>query len=88
MKVEITNEANGYYIYIQGENRPLKNIRESFLNQFTFQEDDIFNLIGEKKFENDFTNGKYIFNVTKNHLDLICGNRSARSKDELTMYNN
>jgi hypothetical protein len=70
---------------MQGNNRPIKNMRESFLNTFTFQDDDIYNLLGPKQYDK-FNAGQYVFNVTKKHLDLICGNRPAMNKDELLMY--
>ena len=86
MKIEITNEENGYKLYKENSNRPEINFRHSFLSNYLFFEDDIFNLLGEKRYK-DFENGKYIFEISKNHLDFITGLRSARTRSELLIYN-
>lgn len=86
MKIEITSEENGFYIYKVGEQWPIKNLRENFLSPFTFQEDDIENLLGEKMFAK-FQKGQILFNVTKDMLDFVSGQRGAKTKAELEMYN-
>jgi len=85
MKIEITNEGEYYHLYKQHEKRPLVNMRQN-INTFAFYDDDIENIIGEKAFNGSFKNGKYIFEVSVNHLDLITGKRSARTRNELLMY--
>jgi len=85
MKIEITNEENGFNIYLEKSQRPEVNRRTSFLSKYLFFDDDIYNLLGEKKFK-DFENGKYIFEVSKKHLTLITGQRGAENKTELLMY--
>lgn len=87
MKIEITNEERGYKLYKENSQYPMENFRNSFLSKFLFFEDDIYNLIGEKKYNNDFQKGKYIFEISKKHLELITGMRSARTREELEMYN-
>ncbi len=86
MKIEITNEGEYYHIYTDGSTRPIKNLRENFLNQFAFQDEDIFNLIGENTYNKAFQKGKYEFTVTKKQLQLIIGERSAQTRLELEMY--
>ena len=87
MRIEITNEENGYNIYKENSPYPLQNFRNSFSSTFLFFEDDILNLIGEKKYNNYFQKGICIFEVSKYDLELITGIRSARTKEELLMYN-
>lgn len=87
MKIQITNEGDNYNIYLEGANRPVKNFRESFLSPYSFQDEDILNLIGEKAFNTSFQNGKYEYNVSKTHLQLITGERSAHNRSELELYN-
>jgi len=85
MTVEITNEGEYYHIYTKDNLRPLKNFRQH-INTFAFYDDDIENLIGVKAFSTSFKEGKYIFNVSVNHLQLITGERSAENRNELLMY--
>jgi|694.fasta_scaffold89439_3 hypothetical protein len=84
MIVEITNEGEYYNIWIG--NKKVRNIRAN-LNSFAFYDDDIENLIGENNYKKAFQDGKFIFEVSKKHLDLISGERSAQTKAELLMYN-
>lgn len=87
MKIEITNEGEYYHLYKEGSLHPLKNLRQHF-NTFAFYDDDIQNLIGEKAFSTSFNEGKYIYNVSASHLQLITGERSAKNRTELLMYKN
>lgn len=88
MKIQITNEGDeGFFIYKTGENRPVKNYRSNFTKLFTFWNQDILWLIGEKNYDNKFLKGVYTFSVTANHLKLITGERSAQNRKELAMYN-
>lgn len=86
MKIEITNEERGYKLYKESSQYPMENFRNSFLSKFLFFEDDIYNLIGEKKYK-QFEKGKVIFEVSKYDLELITGIRSSRTREELLMYN-
>ena len=89
MKIEITNEGDkGYFLYSDKSNKPLKNMRSSFINPFAFADQDILCLIGEKNFYNSFQQGKYIYEVSKKHLLLITGERAAENWSELAMYQN
>lgn len=87
MKILIENngQMGEYKIYQEGKSFPLKNMRKN-INVYDFSEDDIFNLIGEKDYSK-FEKGKFEFNVTKSHLDLVTGQRSAKTKQELDLYN-
>lgn len=83
--VESNGQMGGYKIYQDSKSFPLRNMRKNInVNEFT--EDDVFNLIGEKEYEK-FEDGKFEFNVSKNMLDLITGQRSAKTKSELNLYN-
>jgi len=88
MKIEITNEGdcNGYHIYESGTNRPMRNFRRNFIRLYDFDDDDIENLLGCKAYKT-FVNGKFTFNVTKSHLQLITGERLASTRQELSIYN-
>jgi hypothetical protein len=86
MKIEITNEERGFKLYKENSQYPMENFRNSFLSKFLFFDDDIYNLLGEKKYK-QFENGKCIFEVSKYDLELITGMRSARTREELLMYN-
>lgn len=86
MKIEITNEGEYFHIYKQGEARPFRNMRAN-INLFAFYEDDILNLLGEKKYKK-FELGQYVFDIPANHIKLITGERSAQTRNELLMYNN
>ena len=86
MKIEITNEERGFKLYKENSPYPMENFRNSFLSKFLFFDDDIFNLLGEKKYK-QFENGKCKFEVSNYDLELITGMRSARTREELKMYN-
>ncbi len=85
MKVEITNEGESYYIWANGKQE--RNMRSNF-RPFNFYDDDIEKLIGEKAYKTTFQNGRYEYNVTRSHLDLITGQRSAQNRSELLLYPN
>lgn len=86
MKIEITNEGESFKLYYNKELRPIKNFRAN-LSPFSFYEDDILKLLSEKQ-HNDFLNGAYCFEVSKKHLQLITGERSAQTRNELELYSN
>lgn len=88
MKIEIVSSApdKEYKIYKIGDKFPVKNLRSNqLIGNCDFSENDILNLLGDKKYAK-FENGIYVFDVTKNHLDLITGERSPRNRTELEMY--
>ena len=87
MTIEITNEGELFHIYKDGQQRPIKNFRQS-INTFAFYDEDIENLIGEKAYNSTFQQGKYKYNVSAKHLQLITGERGAQNKNELLMYKN
>lgn len=79
-------QEDGYKIFEYGKEYPFRNIRKNTIRLYDFDEDDIFNLLGEKEYKK-FEEGKYHFTVPKSRIDLITGQRSARTKEELKMYN-
>jgi hypothetical protein len=84
MKIEITNEGEHFYIYKNGDNLPMRNLRRN-LNIYAFFEDEIEALIGEKEYNGSFQKGKYQYNVSDDHLKLISGERSAKNRTELEL---
>ena len=84
MKVEITNEGEHFNIYPEKQTYPLQNMRARN-NRYAFYDDDILNLLGTKY--SQFEKGKYEFEVSKSHLQLITGERGAKNRKELEMYN-
>ena len=71
MKIEIRNTDNsgsfGYEIYCLNNNKRIHNYKNSLLNQRFFDENEILNLIGDKKYK-QFESGKFTFDVSKNDI--------------------
>jgi len=90
MKISIENDdlsgCSGCKIYLNG--KPIQNVNSKGFRQKEFSEDDIFKLLGEKKF-NMFENGKYEFDIPKWKLDVISGNglKNATREQNIFSYN-
>ena len=85
MNIEISNETEGYKIYKNGSLFPLKNLRRSFVTPYLFDDNDIENLLTKAQYKR-FETGDYAFGVPASKLQLIAGERSAKTKEELTLY--
>lgn len=71
MKIEIIyngNPQNDYEIYNLDENKPIR-FKGRINNQY-FDEDDLFRLLGEKKFT-QFENDKFIFNIPNYRVEYV-----------------
>jgi hypothetical protein len=89
MRIDICyeNSCDEIKIYEVCKKFPIKNLRNNFINPFCFNDNDIFNLLTYKQWDKLQNKSEYIFNVSKDWLNFISGQRSAQNKNELSLYN-
>lgn len=77
MKIEILNTDGsgclGYKVLDLNKNKGIENHKRSFISHYRWEEDDIFELLGERKYK-AFEGGKCQFDVTKSDIFRVSEN--------------